>query len=64
FQILGSLKEVKKENEPIKEEEKFTEDDIKLVMDQAGVTREKAKEALAKADGEPAQAIMDLKQNA
>ena len=34
--------------------------DIKLVMEQAKVSREKAIEALKKADGEPAQAIIDL----
>lgn len=37
-----------------------TDEDIELVMEQAGVDRDKALEALEKADGEPAQAIMDL----
>ncbi len=64
FQILGSLRESKKESEPQKAVEKLSDDDIKLVMDQTGVSREKAEDALRKAEGEPAQAIMDLKQNA
>ncbi len=54
FQVLGNLREVKKESEP------YNEDDIKLVMEQAGVTREKAIEALKAANGEPAQAILNL----
>ncbi|MCL5955560.1 MAG: nascent polypeptide-associated complex protein, partial [Candidatus Thermoplasmatota archaeon] len=35
-------------------------EDIKLVMEQASVSREKALEALKNADGEPAKAILDL----
>ncbi|AAT43119.1 nascent polypeptide-associated complex protein [Picrophilus oshimae] len=54
FQVLGNLREVKKEVE------QYSEDDIKLVMEQAKVTREKAIEALKAANGEPAQAILNL----
>ena len=62
FQILGNFKEVPRTGE-ITEALKFTEEDIKLVMEQASVSREKATEALRKSDGEPAKAIMDLLQN-
>lgn len=57
FQVLGTMKEVEKTKT---ESQGFNEDDIKLVMEQAKVSREKAIEALKKADGEPAQAIIDL----
>lgn len=36
------------------------EEDVRLVMDQAGVSREEALEALLRAKGEPAEAIMRL----
>lgn len=60
FQIVGNLKEVAKSKEEKAEVLNFSEEDIKLVMDQASVTKEKAIEALKKADGEPAKAILDL----
>ncbi len=60
FQITGNFKEVAKSAEEKSEILNFSEDDIKLVMDGASVTKEKAVEALKKADGEPAKAIMDL----
>ncbi|MEM0140248.1 MAG: nascent polypeptide-associated complex protein [Ferroplasma sp.] len=59
FQVLGTMKEQPKTANVI-EQESFNEDDIKLVMEQADVNREKAIAALRKAGGEPAQAIMDL----
>lgn len=60
FQILGNFKEVPKSKEEQAETLTFSEEDIKLVMEQASVPREKAVEALKKADGEPAKAILDL----
>ena len=60
FQITGDLKEIPKSSartdEPV-----FPDEDVKLVMEQAGVSREKAVEALKKAEGEVAQAIVDHK---
>ncbi len=56
FQVMGTFKEKPKTQQV----EEFDEEDIKLVMDQCNVPREKAKEALKKAGGEPAQAILDL----
>ncbi len=65
FQITGTLKEVigKKTEELDKPKPEFPEDDIKLVMDQASVSREKAIEALKKCEGQPADAIMSLMTN-
>ena len=62
FQILGNMKEVPKGAGEVKNEEisPYNDEDIKLVMDQTGVGREKAIEALKGADGEPAQAILNL----
>lgn len=39
---------------------KFTEEDVRLVADQARVSLEKARAALEAADGEPAEAILKL----
>ncbi|MCL4438323.1 MAG: nascent polypeptide-associated complex protein [Candidatus Thermoplasmatota archaeon] len=62
FQVMGTMKETKK---AVSEEVlPFSEDDIKLVMEQASVTKDKAIAALKKAAGEPAKAIMDLIENA
>lgn len=60
FQIMGNLKEVPKSAAEKTETLNFSEEDIKLVMEQASVSKEKAVEALKKADGEPAKAILDL----
>ncbi|MCL5678927.1 MAG: nascent polypeptide-associated complex protein [Thermoplasmataceae archaeon] len=61
FQIVGNMKEVPKS---AAEKEiavpQYNEDDLRLVIDQTGVSREKAIEALKKANGQPAQAIIDL----
>ena len=45
------------------EEESISEDDIKTVSEQAEVSKEKAKEALAKFNGDLAEAILYLKSN-
>ena len=62
FQIVGNMKEVPKGAGEVKNEEisPYNDEDIKLVMDQTGVVMEKAIEALKGADGEPAQAILNL----
>lgn len=62
FQIVGNMKE---ENAPVSDQQQvktvsFPEEDIKLVMDQSGATREKAIEALKMTDGQPADAILKL----
>lgn len=61
FQVMGSFKEVPKGSQdkqaPVSP---YNEDDINLVMEQAGVSKEKAIAALKDADGEPAQAILNL----
>jgi nascent polypeptide-associated complex subunit alpha len=56
FQITGNVTEHEKDAEP----EGPAEEDIELVMEQTGVDEETAIGALEDADGEPAQAIMDL----
>lgn len=53
YQVTGEVSEVEKETGP-------NEEDVDLVVEQAGVNRETAISALEDADGEPAQAIMDL----
>ena len=64
LQIVGNIREVAKTQAAKKPstEVTFPKEDIDLVMSQANVTREKAVEALKKASGEPAQAIIDLSQ--
>lgn len=62
FQITGQMKEVPKATVRQNEDINFPEEDVKLVMEQTGVSREKAIAALKKADGEVAQAIVDLTQ--
>ncbi len=53
FQIQGNTQE-----KTLKEE--IPQEDIELVMSQAGVDEETAKKALEDADGEPAEAIIGL----
>ena len=62
FQVMGTFKEVAKSAGETKAvaAPSYNEEDIKLVMEQASVSREKALEALKNADGEPAKAILDL----
>ena len=42
------------------EPSEFPEDDVRLVMDQAGCSRERALSALRSSDGSPAEAILSL----
>ena len=55
FQIVGQVSE-RQQQQPL-----FTQEDIATVAEQAGVTREKAEEALEKSKGDLAEAIMSLK---
>ena len=57
--IGGSMRE---EAEEVKEETPaFTEDDVKLVAEQAGVSLEEARKALEETNGDIAEAILRLK---
>src|SRR3989344_1643875 len=52
FQITGDISET--------ESEKFSEEDIKTVMEKTGKNEDVAKEALEKSNGDLAEAIMSL----
>ena len=52
YQISGEARE--------ESGEKFSEDDIKTVMEKTGVSESKAKSALEKSDGDLAEAILEL----
>jgi len=52
LQISGDIEEV--------EAKKFTEEDVKTVVDKTGCDEEKAKEALEKSNGDLAEAILSL----
>jgi len=56
FQISGNVRE-----EEIKEEPEFSEEDIKIVMEQAGCSREEALDAIKENKGDLAKAILMLK---
>ena len=55
FQVIGEPQEKALEGEVL-----IPDEDIKMVAERAGVSEEEAKEALKKADGEPAEAIINL----
>jgi nascent polypeptide-associated complex subunit alpha len=54
FQVVGDVEEVEVERET------FNEEDILLVQQQTGVTKERAVAALEESDGEVARAILKL----
>lgn len=54
FQVTGEVEEVEVERE------KFSDEDVLLVQQQAGVTKERAIAALEESDGEVARAILKL----
>lgn len=54
FQVTGEVEEVEVERKT------FSEEDILLVQQQTGVTKERAAAALEEADGEVARAILKL----
>jgi nascent polypeptide-associated complex subunit alpha len=60
FQVIGTKVKEVREAETKKEETviSISEDDIKFVAEQAGITYEKAKEILEKAGGDIAKALM------
>ncbi len=66
FQIVGDVETTALEASPSKiaapaaQASAIPEDDIKLVMDQTGASREKAIEALTATDGQPAEAILKI----
>ena len=57
YQVSGQAEE-----RPLSTEPEINEEDIQTVMQQTGVTEEKAEEAIAKNDGDLAKAIMELKE--
>ena len=56
FQVVGQAEEHAISSEP-----EINEDDIKTVMEQTGVTEDKAKESIKENDGDLAKTIMSLK---
>jgi nascent polypeptide-associated complex subunit alpha len=54
FQVAGDVEETEVEKKA------FSDEDVLLVQQQAGVSREKAEAALEEADGEIARAILKL----
>ncbi len=55
YQVIGDPREEALEGEVL-----IPEEDIELVSNTAGVSKEEAKKALEEADGEPAEAIINL----
>ena len=58
FQISGEVSEEEHNSTP-----QISQEDIQTVMDQTGVNEEKAKEEIEKAEGDLAQAIINLSQD-
>lgn len=56
FQVSGDVHEEELSTAP-----EISEDDIKTVMEQTGVSEKNAREAIEKAQGDLAEAIIDLK---
>lgn len=56
FQVVGQVEEREKETTP-----EISEEDIKTVVEQTGVSEEEAKAAIESSKGDLAQAILDLK---
>ena len=61
FQISGEVSEEEKGEGDV--ETQITEDDVEMVMDQAGVDTKTAEDALEEARGDIAEAIMKLKRS-
>ncbi|MEK6872215.1 MAG: nascent polypeptide-associated complex protein, partial [Nanoarchaeota archaeon] len=59
FQISGIIKEIAT-GEDEEEDVDHTEEDIKTIMEQTGASEKKAREALAKANGDLTEAMMGL----
>ncbi|MBU0623698.1 MAG: nascent polypeptide-associated complex protein [Candidatus Thermoplasmatota archaeon] len=60
YQVVGRPQERERRREEGEEEDGVPEDDIKLVMSQAGCTAAEAKKALQETDGAPAEAILKI----
>jgi nascent polypeptide-associated complex subunit alpha len=58
FQVVGDYSK-----EEIEEKFEITDDDINMVVDSTGVSKEKAKEVLEKVKGDIAKAILELENN-
>ncbi|MBD3163785.1 nascent polypeptide-associated complex protein [Candidatus Woesearchaeota archaeon] len=58
YQVIGKAEEREIESKP-----EIKEDDINTVVEQTGVTEEKAKEVIDKNNGDLAAAIMELQEN-
>jgi len=61
FQIAGGTVKEEVHKEEVEEAPSITEDDVKLVAEQANVSVEEAKKALIESGGDLAQAILALK---
>jgi len=59
YQVVGDA-EVRPRQAVKAEEPGIPEDDVRLVMSQTGVSKEKALQALKECDGEPAEAILKI----
>ncbi|MBN1678255.1 MAG: nascent polypeptide-associated complex protein [Candidatus Thermoplasmatota archaeon] len=60
YQIAGTPQERERKRDEAKAEGGIPEDDIKLVMEQAGCSAKEARKALEETDGAPAEAILKL----
>ncbi len=61
FQVMGTPEErERRKEEPRPEEGEIPDEDVKLVMAQAGCTASEAKKALEETDGSPAEAILKI----
>ncbi len=61
YQVAGKAR--REEPEESKEEPPFTEEDVKLVAERAGVSEEEARRALEETGGDLAEAIMRLQED-
>lgn len=61
FQITGEVEERAREEKRGAAKEEISGEDIKTVMEQAGVDAKRAREALEEVEGDLAEAIMKLK---
>ncbi len=57
--VGGEMEEIKEEEEKVPE---FSEEDVKLVAEQAGVSLDEARKALKETGGDIAEAILKLKE--
>lgn len=64
YQVVGEAQVRARDGEPEEPKALFSEDDVRLVAEQAGVPAERARKALEDAKGEPAEAILKLTESA